>query len=103
MVGLPRVHLVFSNVLTHATWLAPLGLVLVVVGAPIAGLWLNAHRRVTGVLVVVAIVAVLGLTLSPQGFPSPSITCSWGWPFINSTPEKSIANALLFCPPHSSV
>lgn len=87
-----------STVLALVPWLAFSVLVGVVVVGPVAGLWLVGRRRTTGVLLGLAVLAVLALTLYPDGAPYPGITCNPGLPYLSPTAVESTANVLLFVP-----
>ncbi|WP_186317591.1 VanZ family protein [Curtobacterium sp. 9128] len=79
-------------------WL-PFGvLVAVVVVAPFLGVLLTRTPRLALVLAVLSSVAVLGLTLSPDGDPSPGVACSVGLPYLAPTASESVGNVLLFVP-----
>ncbi|WP_161972611.1 VanZ family protein [Curtobacterium sp. HSID17257] len=79
-------------------WLAFGVLVAVVVVAPFLGVLLVRVPRTTTVLALLALVAVLALTLYPEGTPSAAVACSVGLPYLAPTAVESIANVLLFVP-----
>ena len=79
-------------------WLAFGVLVAVVVVAPFLGVLLVRVPRTTTVLALLALVAVLALTLYPEGTPSAAVACSAGLPYLAPTAVESIANVLLFVP-----
>lgn len=87
-----------STLLVQVPWLAFGVLVVVVVVAPFLGVLLARTRRLTLVLAVLALLAVLGLTLYPEGFASDAVGCSAGLPNLAPTAVESIANVLLFVP-----
>ena len=54
--------------------------------------------KATVALTVLALVAVLGLTLYPEAAPSSAVGCTAGLPYLSPTAVESIANVLLFVP-----
>lgn len=87
-----------STLLLKAPWSAFVVLLVVIVVAPLLGRWLAPRRRLTGVLTGLAALAVLGLTLYPDGAPYPDVTCNAGLPYLAPTAVESTANVLLFVP-----
>lgn len=79
-------------------WLPFGGLIGIVVVAPFLGILLTRAPRLTLMLAVLPLLAVLGFTLSPDGDPSSSMGCSVGLPYLAPTAVESIANILLFVP-----
>lgn len=94
----PKDLTLLSTLLVPVPWL-PFGvLVALVVVAPFVGILLARAPRTTTVLAVLALVAVLGATLDPEGTPSAAVGCSVGLPYLAPTASESVANVLLFVP-----
>jgi hypothetical protein len=89
---------VLSTLLTLVPWLAFSVLVATVVVGPFAGAWLAGRPRTTTLLLGVAVLAVVALTLYPDGAPRSTVTCTAGLPYLAPTAVESIANVLLFVP-----
>ncbi|QQD77195.1 VanZ family protein [Curtobacterium sp. YC1] len=87
-----------TTLLVQVPWLPFGALVAVVVVAPFLGVLLTRAPKVTLVLTVLALVAVLGLTLYPEAAPSSAVGCTAGLPSLAPTAVESIANVLLFVP-----
>lgn len=87
-----------STLLALTPWLAFTVLIATIVVAPFVGVRLAVRPRTTAVLLGMATVAVLALTLYPDGDPRPSIECAVGLPYLAPTAVESTANVLLFVP-----
>lgn len=88
-----------STLLVTVPWLAFAVLVGVIVIAPLAGRGLIERPRATVTLLLVALVAVAGLTLYPESDRSASVvSCAFEWPYLAPTAVESMANVLLFVP-----
>lgn len=87
-----------STVLTLVPWLVFSVLVATVVVGPFVGPLLAVRPRTTVVLLGLAMLAVVVLTLYPDGAPYPRITCAAGLPYLAPTAVESTANVLLFVP-----
>jgi hypothetical protein len=89
---------VISTLLALAPWLAFSFLMATIVVGPVVGVWLADRPRITAVLLAAGLIAVLAVTLYPDGDPYPTITCSAGLPYLAPTAVESTANILLFVP-----
>jgi len=89
---------VLSTLLALAPWLAFSVLIAAIVVGPVVGVRLVDRPRPTAALLVVVLIAVLALTLYPDGDPYPTIACSAGLPYLAPTAVESTANILLFVP-----
>jgi hypothetical protein len=89
---------VLSTLLALAPWLAFSVLIATVVAGPVVGVWLAERPRITAVLLAAGLIAVLAVTLYPDGDPYPTVTCSAGLPYLAPTAVESTANILLFVP-----
>lgn len=79
-------------------WLAFAVLLAVVVVGPVVGCVLVSRPRTTTTLLAAALLAVLGLTLFPEGVRDPAIGCAVELPHLAPTAVESTANILLFVP-----
>jgi MFS family permease len=89
---------VISTFLVEARWLPITALVAFVVVAPIVGVLLARHRRVTVWLLAGSLLAVLLLTLLPDGTGRPGIACAVELPYLSVDSVESLANVLLLAP-----
>lgn len=87
-----------STLLIMMPWLAFTVLVGALVVGPFVGAWLVVRPRTTAVLLCVATVAVVVLTLYPDGDPRPRVECAAGLPYLAPTAVEPTANVLLFVP-----
>lgn len=87
-----------STFLVGARWLPILALVVFVVVGPLVAAVLSRRPRIAAVLLAVSVAAVLGLTLVPDGDPSPAIGCAVELPYVSLTSVESLANVLLLAP-----
>ncbi len=87
-----------STLLVRMPWLAFSVLILALLLTPFVGAWLATKPRLTRALAAVALVAVVALTLYPDGEPTATITCAVELPYLSPTAVESTANTLLFLP-----
>ena len=87
-----------SNLLVSVPWLAFAVLVAAVIAGPVIGRVLVSRPRTATTLLAIALIAVLGLTLSPEGESDRAIGCAAELPFLAPTAVEPMANILLFVP-----
>ena len=87
-----------STFLVEYPWLTTLALVLGLVVGPLVGYLLVPHRRLTGVLTALSVVAVLVVTMYPEA-RTPQPGCEFSLPTLRLGAVESIANIILFIPP----
>ena len=89
---------VISTFLVEARWLPFGALVAFVVVGPLLALLLARRRRVTAGLLAASVLAVLLLTLLPDGEPRAGIGCAVQLPYLSIDSVESLANVLLLAP-----
>ena len=87
-----------STLLVAGPWLTTVALAGIVIVGPLLGWWLARRPRVMWVLAAMAMLVVLGLTLTPDDArPAAGCAVQWSLPRLGSV--EVIANLILFVPP----
>lgn len=86
-----------ATTLLEHPWVTTVALAVLVVGCPLAGVWLASHPRVMAVLLGAAVLAVLLLTLTPTG-REPAGQCAFEWTLPTLGAGELMANVIMFVP-----
>jgi hypothetical protein len=89
---------VLSTLLVGARWLPITALLVFVVLGPLLGALLARRPRACAALLAASLVAVVALTLTPDGDAPPAVACTVQLPYLSATSVESLSNVLLLAP-----